>query len=268
MNSKKTKPTNKNKIAVLSLSIITALLFFFPVAKTLLSSITTQDRGGGYTVTARYYTALLFDELWFYPMFWNSIFYGLGTALPALLFVIPAGFALAKGKWKKKSLLTTIYLVLMLMPLQATILPNYIGLRDLGLLNTRLGILLPALFSPFATYMMFQYMKEIPDETLEAARLETNSILRLLLHIVIPQVKTAAAAVFLFLFAEGYNLVEQPKIFLKNERLKPLSILVDTITVSDLRLFFAAGILSMIPVALLFGFFESSLENGIGEIKF
>lgn len=258
----------KKHLLVPLLSAAIALLFFYPIAKTLLSSLMTPDGEGGIRITLRHYAGLFFDVFWFFPLFWNSMLYGLGTALPALLFVIPGGFSLAKGKWKHKGLLTTLYLVLMLMPIQAVILPNYIGLRTLGLLDTRLGILLPALFSPFGVCLMYRYMEEIPDDTICAARLETSSLLRILLHVAIPQTKTAIAAVFLFLFAEGYNLVEQPKILLKQEALKPLSVLTDTVSFSDHGLFFAAGILGLIPPALLFGFFESDLEAGIGKMKF
>lgn len=253
---------------IVGIACLAALLFFYPVAGTLVSSMAAAGADGEVTFTLRHYIGLFLEELWFYPMFWNSFGYGLATALPALVFVVPAGFALAKGKWKHKGALATLYLVLMLMPLQVTILPNYIGLRDLGLLDTRAGIVIPALFSPFATYLMYQYMKGIPEDTLEAARLETNSLGRILLHVVVPQIRTAIAAVFLFLFAEGYNLVEQPQIFLKDERKKPLSILVETISLPEEGLYFAAGIVSMIPVALLFGFFEVSLEEGMGEMKF
>ena len=103
MGNNKGQWLNKKWFAVL-LSFFAALLFFYPVARTLVSSVLAPDTdGSGFTV--RYYVSLLLDELWFYPMFWNSIFYGLGTALPALLFVIPAGFALAKGKWRSKGIL-------------------------------------------------------------------------------------------------------------------------------------------------------------------
>lgn len=262
MNAKR-----NHRLAVFT-AVVTALLFFYPLAKTLLFSLLMPDAARGMRITLRHYADLFFDVFWFYPMFWNSIFYGLATTLPALLFIIPAGFSLAKGRRRHNGFLTTLYLVLMLMPIQAVILPNYIGLRTLGLLDTRLGILLPALFSPFGVYLMYKYMEEIPDDTVSAARLETSSLTRILLHVVIPQTRTAIAAVFLFLFAEGYNLVEQPKIFLKRESLKPLSVLTDTLTISDQGLLFAAGILSLIPPALLFGFFESDLEAGIGRMKF
>lgn len=257
----------KNHLPAIFVSIAAAALFFYPVARTFLISVIAPDPKGGIFFTLRYYWSLFFDVLWFYPMFWNSMFYGLCTALPALLFVIPAGFSLARGRWKHKGILTALYLALMLMPIQATILPNYIGLRNLGLLDTRLGILLPSLFSPFATYLMYRYMEAIPEDTIDAARLETNSLIRILFQVIVPQVRTAVAAVFLFLFSEGYNLVEQPKIFLKDDRLKPLSVLTDTIDISGYELLFAAGIISLIPPALLFGFFEASLEEGIGKIK-
>lgn len=253
---------------VLLLATAIALLFFYPIARTLLSSLLIQNTNGDLQITLNFYFEVLFNVFWFYPMFWNSMFYGLGTALPALLIIIPGGFSLAKGKHKHKNSLTTLYFILMLMPIQAILLPNYIGLRSLGLLDTRLGILLPALFSPFGVYLMYRYMEEMPNDTIYAARLETSSLLSILFHIVIPQTKTAITAIFLFLFTEGYNLVEQPQLFLKREDLKPLSVLTNTISVSDNRILFASGILCLIPPSLLFSFFETELEIGIGQLKY
>ena len=84
------------------------------------------------------------------------------------------------------------------MPLQVTILPIYIGLRDMGFINTRWGIILPAIFSPFGVVVMRQYMHGINNSVIEAMRIETNSIVRIIVSAVIPQMKICIFAVNLF----------------------------------------------------------------------
>ena len=155
----------------------------------------------------------------------------------------------------------------MLMPLQTTLLPNYIGLRDLDMLDKPEALVLPMLVSPFSIYLMYQYMDSVPCEGFEAARLETGSVFRILWFVIVPQVRTCIVAVFVFMFVEGFNMVEQPMYFVKKETLKPLSVLSESLTDANRHLIFAAGILCMVPMLLLYGFYEKKLTEGLGYLK-
>ncbi len=155
----------------------------------------------------------------------------------------------------------------MLMPLQTTLLPNYIGLRDLGLLDTRKALLLPMICSPFAIYLMCRYMEGISDENWEAARLETDSLFQILFCVVFPQMRACVAAVFVFMFAEGFNMIEQPLYYVKQDKLKPLSIITDSMQAGEEKLIYAIGIVCMIPLLFLYGFYEEELADGLGRLK-
>lgn len=160
-----------------------------------------------------------------------------------------------------------LLLLMMLMPLQVTLLPNYVGLRDMGLLDTPAALILPMVCSPFAIYLMYQYMETLPKEGIEAARLETSSLFPILGQVIFPGMRACVAAVFVFMFAEGFNMVEQPLYFVKKDMLKPLSVLTEILPGEESYLIYAAGIVCMLPLLLLYGFYEEEIMEGLGYLK-
>ena len=210
---------------------------------------------------------LLIEDFWFYPKFWFSLFLAAVIGIGAVSVALLAAVGLKWGRVRCKNAILFVLLLLMLMPLQTTLLPNYIGLRDLELLDKTGALILPMLASPFAIYLMYQYMDSVPYEGFEAARLETGSVCRILFSVILPQMRACIAAVFVFMFAEGFNMVEQPLYFVKKESLKPLSVLGESLTDENGYLIYAVGILCMIPMLLMYGFYEEELTDGLGHLK-
>lgn len=210
---------------------------------------------------------LLIEEFWFYPKFWLSLLLAAAIGAGSVMVALLAAVGLKLGRVRNKNTILFALLLLMLMPLQTTLLPNYIGLRDLELLDKPGALILPMLASPFAIYLMYQYMDSVPYEGFEAARLETSSVFRILFSVILPQMRACIAAVFVFMFAEGFNMVEQPLYFVKQEKLKPLSVLGESLTDENSYLIYAVGILCMIPMLLLYGFYEEELTDGLGRLK-
>lgn len=233
---------------------VLAMIFILPVAATIVLSFEHGLQG---------YADLLFDCFVFYPMFWNSVIYAAVITLVQLVVIIPCAFGFSQARFRGKGALFVFYIVLMMMPLQVTILPNYIGLRDMGLIDHPLGIILPMIFSPFGVVVMHQYMKNIDNSVIEATRLETNSIIRVMITSVIPQLRVCIFAVVLFVFADCWNMVEQPMLFLKNEELKTLSVFITNAQSYTGDVLFPAAVMFLIPVLLLYLFFNDSLEKGL-----
>lgn len=236
-----------------------AVIFVLPLTATILLSFSNGFQG---------YIDLFFDCFVFYPMFWNSVIYAAVITIVQLLVIIPCAFGFSQAKFRGKGVLFTFYIVLMMMPLQVTILPNYIGLRDMGLIDTPFGIILPMIFSPFGVVVMHQYMKNIDNSVIEATRLETSSVIRVILTSVIPQMRVCVFAVVLFTFADCWNMVEQPMLFLKDDSLKTLSVFITNAQNYEGEVLFPAAVIFIIPVLLLYLFFNENLEKGLtlGEV--
>lgn len=240
------------------LLLLLAAVFFLPTLATILLSFYPDGQVG-----FSGYDELFFDCFRFYTMFWNSVLYAYVITALQLVIILPAAFAFSFARFKGKEALFFFYIILMMMPLQVMILPNYIGLRDMGILNTRAGIILPMIFSPFGVVVLRQYMKSMDGSVIEAMRLETNSMVRILLHAVAPQVKVCLYAVGLFVFAECWNMLEQPMLLLQDENLKTLTVFFsDTKNVSD-QVLYPASVVFMIPILLLYLFFHRELERGL-----
>ena len=125
------------------------------------------------------------------------------------------------------------------------------------------GIILPMIFSPFGVVVMHQYMKNIDNSVIEATRLETNSIFRILFTSVIPQLRVCIFAVVLFVFADCWNMVEQPMLFLKDDGLKTLSVFITNAQNYTGEVLFPAAVIFSIPVLILYLFFNENLEKGL-----
>ena len=237
---------------------VLALIFVLPVAATVVFSFKSD---GGFSFQG--YADLLFDCFVFYPMFWNSVLYAAAITIAQLAVIIPCAFGFSQARFRGKGVLFVFYIVLMMMPLQVTILPNYIGLRDMGLINHPLGIILPMIFSPFGVVVMHQYMKNIDNSIIEAARLETNSIFRVMFTGVIPQIRVCIFAVVLFVFADCWNMVEQPMLFLKDNSLKTMSVFITNAQEYTGEVLFPSAVIFIIPVLILYLFFNENLEKGL-----
>ncbi len=247
----------KQKLLQLLLLLLSAV-FFLPTLATILLSFYANG-----TIGIEGYDNLFFECFKFYTMFWNSVIYAYSITALQLVVILPAAFAFSFARFRMKEALFFFYVILMMMPLQVMILPNYIGLRDMGILNTRAGIILPMIFSPFGVVVLRQYMKNMDTSSIEAMRLETNSIIRILLHAVVPQVKICLYAVAIFVFAECWNMLEQPMLLLQDENLKTLTVFFSNSEKYGELVLYPASVLFMIPILLLYLFFHRELERGL-----
>lgn len=238
-----------------------ALLFLFPIVMTVLRSF----QYGNSMFTLRQYVELLVTDYTVLRFFWNSFFYATAITAVSLLVSFPLGFLFAKVKFFGRDALFFIYIVVMLLPFQATLLPNYIGLRDMKLINTPFALMLPLMFSPLAVFLFRQFVSEIEDAVLEYTLLETSSVLKMLRYVVIPQTKDAFIALGVLLFCESWNMVEQVMIFAeKNEEIWPLSVMLGQIP-EDVT--YAGATLYMYPVLVLFLCFKDVFSKAMEKFK-
>jgi multiple sugar transport system permease protein len=200
--------------------------------------------------------------------FWNSLFLTGAIVLGQTLLSCLAGYGFAKYRFPGSQGLFVVIVILMLMPYQVTLVSNYIVLDKVGLIGSYLSVILPGIFAPFGVFWMRQVMDGVPDELMESASLDGAGQWRILWQIMVPCCKGGLASLITLSFVDNWNMVEQPLIFLKKWSMYPLSIFLSQINEETLGAAFASGLLAMLPVALLFAFFQDELVEGISLSSF
>lgn len=206
---------------------------------------------------------VLLDSPGFFTMFWNSVEISACILAGQLLVDVSAAWALARFPLKGKKMILSLYIVLMLMPFQVLMFPQYLVLKDLGLLDTLGAVVLPAVFSTFPVFILHRFFKAIPQEILEAARLDGAGEFRIFCQIGIPMGAPGILSVCILTFLDSWNMIEQPMTYLKRKSLWPLSLFLPEIGMAEMGVGFAAALLMLIPALLLFLSCQEYLEQGI-----
>lgn len=228
-----------------------------PVVLTVVQSL--RDGWQPYVQVAIWKPALLRALL-------HSLTVAAVSAIGALVISIPAAFVFAKIPFRWKNAIFFLYIVLMMMPFQVTMLPQYLTIRRLGIYDTLGALILPNMFSPLPVFFLAQTLRSFPDELLEAASLETSSLLCVLGRIVVPSIRPGVVCIGVLSFAEAWNAVQEPLILLESQEKYPLSVLLSRISASD-AVAMAAVVLFLVPPFLLFSLFETEITEGIREYR-
>ena len=148
------------------------------------------------------YLILLFKRPLYLRMMWNSLIITIPVLIGQLLLAPLAAYGFWQCRWKYKEILFYLYMIVMLMPLQLTLVPNYLVANWLGIQNSSLAIILPAMFQPLGVFLIRQQIQDFPQETLEAARLDGASEYRIYRSIVKPNLSSAIAAALILIFID------------------------------------------------------------------
>ena len=165
--------------------------------------------------------------------------------------------------WKHKHAVFTLYVVLMLLPFQVTMLPSYLVVQRLHLLDTHAAVILPAVFSTFPVFMVYRSFTAIPKELLEAARVEGAGETAVFLKIGVPLGSPGILSAAVLGFLDCWNMIEQPLAFLKEKALWPLSLYLPNVQAGQAGISLAACVITLIPAALVFLLGQDYLEQGI-----
>ncbi len=155
-----------------------------------------------------------------------------------------------------------------MMPFQVLMLPEYMVLKNLGLINTLWAVILPGAFSTFPVFIMYNFFRGIPKSVIEAARMDGASEFSVFLKIGVPAGASGIAASMVLQFLEYWNAVEQPMIFLAKEETWPLSLYLPSAGMESLSVSLAAAFISLAPSLLIFRLGQDSLEAGISATTF
>ena len=197
------------------------------------------------------YYEMLFRTPRLLYMFWNSIMITVPVVIGQIGLAFLAAYGFSKLKFPGSETLFFIYIVIMLMPFQVTMVPNYIMLNKLSLIDTKWALILPGVFNTFSVFFLKQFMEGIDKCLLEEARLLGASEWQILKYVMLPMSKPMIMSVIVFVFIDYWSMVEQPVIFLKNETHYPLSAYLGIINDNKISIGFAGSVLYMIlPINL------------------
>ena len=188
----------------------------------------------------------------------NSAIYSSVTAALSCLFSALCGYSLAKFRFRLRGMFFSLVLVSLLLPSAALALPTFLIVKNMGLINTYPGVILPMIASPFGAYFMKVYADgAIPDALLDSARVEGAGEWRIFWRIALPIIRPGVAALFLIAFVSSWNNFLLPLLILSSARLFPLTL--------GLRIFpetIMGSFLSILPTIALFAFLGRSISAG------
>lgn len=182
-----------------------------------------------------------------------------------MFFVAMAGYAFAKFRFRGKGLLFLLVLSTLMVPIQVTMIPTYLILNGMQLTNTLVGIALPTLVSAFNIFLFRQFMSTIPDEFIEAARLDGAGELRILISIVLPLSKPILAVGGVLTFISGWNSFIWPLIIANDQQNYTLSVgisLLNKQLAINPPLQMAGASLMVVPIVIVFVLFQRYIVQG------
>lgn len=278
--SRREIPAKKGPILCLTLI---SLLFVLPVVLTVACSFLSpqevqrvfgpllgEDGTAVFGALPQGFSLMGYYEVFFatpdyLAKFWVSLLLAVGAILGQMVISCMGGFAFAFYDFPGKRLLYGLLCLFMLIPLQVTLLPNYLLLDQLGALNTYWALLLPLAFAPLGTFLLTQIFRSVPVDILHAARLDGAGTLQVLARVLLPCGKSGVSTLIILTLIESWNMVEQPLIYLRDVGSYPLSVFLASRYMENLPFQFVCSVLSLLPLALCFLYFGGDLLQSAGR---
>ena len=195
--------------------------------------------------------------------FWISLLLVSVIVIGHVIVSCLAGYGFSKFSFPGKSLMLFSIIILMIMPIQVVLVPQYLTVSYLGLLGSYSSLILPGWFAAFGIFLMTQVYQRFPDDIIEAARSDGAGELRILWSIVVPNSTSGLSSLIILSFIDNWNMVEQPLVMLGDYRKYPISVFLSYLNEHNLGIAFACGVLAMLPSLVLFLFFKEDMIKGI-----
>jgi multiple sugar transport system permease protein len=276
-------------VAVVFLTLM-AVLILLPIVFTFLYSFFPKSEmeaylklRGNYDATkwmdvlispkvasVRQYYKILIEEPQYLKLFVNSVVYTAAILLGQAAVVPLMAYSLSRFQFKGRDALFFVILMLMVLPFQVTMVPSVISLRFMGIMETPWAVILPMWFSPFYIFLIRQFMMGLPNELLEAGMMDGAGPLRCYLHVVLPVCRPILGAAVALSFADCWNMVEQPLVYLANRAGdQPLSVMFNQISIDGADVAFAGAALYILPALFVYFYFQEDILLGVtlSELK-
>jgi ABC-type glycerol-3-phosphate transport system permease component len=201
----------------------------------------------------------LFERTSFWRWALNTLIFATGTTLIHLFIASLAGFAFAKMRFPGRQVLFFLVLATLMVPLAALLAPLYLVVKELGLLNTYWGLILPMAVSPLGVFMMRQFIATLPEGIYEAARLDGASEWLIYRRVVIPLIKPALVVLGIFTFMAAWTSFLWPLVITTNDEMRTLTVGVGTLEgqfVTNWGVIAAGSLMTLVPITIVFIIFQ------------
>ncbi len=272
------KALNGGRLMAHVILLMAALLTLFPFFWMVSVSLMTAEDMALFPPpltpvhpTLEHYQAL-FDELAMGRYLFNSTLIAVGVTMSSLFINSMAGYAFAKLHFWGRDSLFRLLLAMMVIPSQAAMLPLFLMIKQLGLINTYAGIIIPGMSSIFGIFLIRQYLKSVPDSLLDAARIDGAGEFRIYWSLILPLSKPVLVSLAVFTFMGSWNDFMWPLIILTQEDRFTLPVALANLMgehVQDPQLMMAGAVLTILPVVLLFLLLQRYYLEGLvaGGVK-
>lgn len=205
---------------------------------------------------------VLYDTPEYLLYFWNSVWLSIPTVAGSVLVSAMTGYGLSLLSFRGKRICILLLVLLMLLPYQVTLTPSFIVFDAVGLLGSRLSVLLPGIFHPLGMVAMTYFMSSVPKQTMEAARLDGAKELQIFFRIAFPQAKGGIALLALYSFLDAWNLVEPALVLIRDAVKYPMAIALRSFSGVQPGVIAACAVLLAIPALLVFAMAREALTEG------
>ena len=259
----------------LLIALTLAVIFAFPIwfmvssafkAEAEIQAIPMHLLPWDFQGLAQFRLAADIGPIWIY--FANSWLYAITHVVITVFFGALAGFGFAKYRFPGRSLLFLAVLSTIMVPFQVLVVPLFIEMKALGWENSYAGLLVPGMMNAFGVFMMRQYAAYLPDELLEAARIDGAAEFRIFLQIALPLLLPALASLAIIVFIWAWGAFLWPLVIVQDKALNVLSVGLASYTQPYLGqpmwgAAMAASTIATIPIAVLFVFFQRYFVKGL-----
>ena len=205
-------------------------------------------------------------------MIWNSLILGVGFAAGKIVLSMLAAYAIVYFRFKLGTLFFWMIFTTLLLPLEVRIVPSYEVMNKLSLTNTYTGLIVPLLASATGTFFFRQFFKSVPEELLEAARIDGAGPYKFFIDVLVPLSRTMIAAIFIIMFVYGWNQYLWPTLMTTDERfftlvrgIKQILLVWVGSNIPDYNEAFALAILAMLPPVMIVLIFQRWFIKGLTE---
>lgn len=273
--------TTKKKLGTLSFYVAAILLAVIALIPFLwMVSTSFKSRGALMSIPIQWIPEnptwdayiKVFSKFPFAKTIGNSLFISVSYTLITLLSSSMAAFAFAKLQFPGNQLLLGGYLATMMIPTQVTMIPLFVVMNRLGLSDTYASIIMPSIFRPFAVFMLVQQMRTIPNDFLDAARIDGANVFQVFVRVTLPLCIPSIATLSITTFMESWNDYLWPLLMLSDKNKMTLPIALSTLNgqyATEYNVLMAGSLISMIPIIVIYVIAQKQFKYGMmaGGIK-